>query len=318
MPRAFTAGELLCRDSAAVTTLRSARMVLARAQGYGRQRRRRRRRTGVAVHHPEPPGRPSSWRAPRDLLPAAGPRSSTTSAAARPAARRRPRRTGRSRAPAAGAGRGFLAVRDAPPGGHQVQLAGPDHLPAAEAVAVQHQAFEQPAHGLSGSRCGWGGTIHARGRCADSVGARTASSDGAARRRSAAAAAAAASGLIGAVAAGRLPRFEDTATGAHHGRREPYDGLRAPDPGCSRPRIGSQRRPAPSRASAPAIVPTRLYPAGGPGIDAPDRWPSAVASGARNSACGAFPCPRCRTGPRSGPAAAHRAQGLPRRRPVAS
>jgi hypothetical protein len=44
--------------------------------------------------------------------------------------------------------RGFLRVRDAPPGGHQVQLAGPDQLPAAEAVPVQYQALEQPAHGL--------------------------------------------------------------------------------------------------------------------------------------------------------------------------
>jgi hypothetical protein len=42
----------------------------------------------------------------------------------------------------------FLRVRDAPPGGHQVQLARPDQLAAAEAVPVQHQALEQPGHGL--------------------------------------------------------------------------------------------------------------------------------------------------------------------------
>ena len=45
-------------------------------------------------------------------------------------------------------GRGLLGMRDAPPGGHQVQLAGPDQLPAAEAVPVQHQALEQPADRL--------------------------------------------------------------------------------------------------------------------------------------------------------------------------
>ena len=40
------------------------------------------------------------------------------------------------------------AVRDPPPGGHQVELAGPDHLLAAQAVPVQHVAREQPGHGL--------------------------------------------------------------------------------------------------------------------------------------------------------------------------
>jgi hypothetical protein len=46
------------------------------------------------------------------------------------------------------AGRRFLRVRDARSGRHQVQLAWPDQLPAAEAVPVQHQALEQPADGL--------------------------------------------------------------------------------------------------------------------------------------------------------------------------
>jgi hypothetical protein len=39
-------------------------------------------------------------------------------------------------------------VGDAPARRHQVQLARPDQLPAAEAVPVQHQALAQPADGL--------------------------------------------------------------------------------------------------------------------------------------------------------------------------
>jgi hypothetical protein len=47
------------------------------------------------------------------------------------------------------AARGRLfRVGDAAARGHQVQLARPDQLPAAEAVPVQHQALEQPADGL--------------------------------------------------------------------------------------------------------------------------------------------------------------------------
>jgi len=39
-------------------------------------------------------------------------------------------------------------VRDAAPGGHQVELAGPDDLLAAQAVPVQHVARDEPGHRL--------------------------------------------------------------------------------------------------------------------------------------------------------------------------
>ena len=42
----------------------------------------------------------------------------------------------------------LLGVRHAVAGGHQVELAGPDHLLGAEAVAVQHLAGDQPRDGL--------------------------------------------------------------------------------------------------------------------------------------------------------------------------
>jgi hypothetical protein len=45
-------------------------------------------------------------------------------------------------------GRRLLGVRDPVPGGHQVELAGPDHLLAAEAVAVQHVPGDQPGDRL--------------------------------------------------------------------------------------------------------------------------------------------------------------------------
>jgi hypothetical protein len=39
-------------------------------------------------------------------------------------------------------------MRDAAPGGHEVQLAGTDHLFAAHAVAVEDLAFDEPCHRL--------------------------------------------------------------------------------------------------------------------------------------------------------------------------
>jgi hypothetical protein len=48
-------------------------------------------------------------------------------------------------------------VGDAPTGGHQVELAGPDELFGAEAVAVQHLALQQPGDRLQAD-VGWGGT----------------------------------------------------------------------------------------------------------------------------------------------------------------
>jgi hypothetical protein len=42
----------------------------------------------------------------------------------------------------------LFRMRDAAPGGHQVQLARPGHGRKAEAVVVQHLAGEQPRHGL--------------------------------------------------------------------------------------------------------------------------------------------------------------------------
>ena len=44
--------------------------------------------------------------------------------------------------------RALLGVGDAVAGGHEVQLARPDQLHAADAVAVQHLALDQPAHRL--------------------------------------------------------------------------------------------------------------------------------------------------------------------------
>jgi hypothetical protein len=45
-------------------------------------------------------------------------------------------------------GQRFLGVRDAVARGHQVDLAGADDLLVAQAVAVQHLAFEHPGEGL--------------------------------------------------------------------------------------------------------------------------------------------------------------------------
>ena len=42
----------------------------------------------------------------------------------------------------------FLGMGDPPPGGHQVELAGPDHLLTAQAVPVQHVPVQQPGDGL--------------------------------------------------------------------------------------------------------------------------------------------------------------------------
>jgi hypothetical protein len=42
----------------------------------------------------------------------------------------------------------LLGMRDPAPGRHQVQLAWPDHLLAAQAVPVQHVAGDQPGDGL--------------------------------------------------------------------------------------------------------------------------------------------------------------------------
>jgi hypothetical protein len=42
----------------------------------------------------------------------------------------------------------LLGVRDTAAGGHQVQLAGPDHLLTAEAVPVKHVPREQPCDRL--------------------------------------------------------------------------------------------------------------------------------------------------------------------------
>ena len=42
----------------------------------------------------------------------------------------------------------FLGMGDSPPCGHQVELAGPDHLLTAQAVAVQHVPVQQPGDGL--------------------------------------------------------------------------------------------------------------------------------------------------------------------------
>jgi hypothetical protein len=44
--------------------------------------------------------------------------------------------------------RRFLGVGDAAPRGHQVELAGPDELLAAQAVPVQHGARDEPGHRL--------------------------------------------------------------------------------------------------------------------------------------------------------------------------
>ena len=44
--------------------------------------------------------------------------------------------------------RRLLGVRDAAPGGHEVELAGPDDLLGAEAVPVQDLAVEQPGDRL--------------------------------------------------------------------------------------------------------------------------------------------------------------------------
>jgi hypothetical protein len=49
---------------------------------------------------------------------------------------------------AAVATRVLLGVHDAPAGGHQVELAGADHLLRAEAVVVEHLPGEQPGHRL--------------------------------------------------------------------------------------------------------------------------------------------------------------------------
>ncbi|KVC94183.1 hypothetical protein WI76_24840 [Burkholderia ubonensis] len=43
---------------------------------------------------------------------------------------------------------GVFRVRDAAAGGHQIDLAGPDHLFVAEAVAMQHRAFDHPRERL--------------------------------------------------------------------------------------------------------------------------------------------------------------------------
>ena len=77
--------------------------------------------------------------------------------AARRGARRRRRRGGSPRAgrprAARRAGRRdtdrwLLGVGDAAAGGHEVELAGPDHLLGAEAVVVEHLPGEQPRHRL--------------------------------------------------------------------------------------------------------------------------------------------------------------------------
>jgi DNA-binding SARP family transcriptional activator/tetratricopeptide (TPR) repeat protein len=118
------------------------------------------------------------------------------------------------------AGRGLLGVRDAPPGGHQVQLTGPDQLPAAEAVAVQHQPLEQPAHGLqAGMRMGWHrharADAHVVGPVMVQEAPRAHGPQRPLRQEPA---------DFGAVADGRLTRLEHV-RGVHHGRRE-RDGLR--------------------------------------------------------------------------------------------